>query len=426
MPANNLLVAACILFTGATYADIDDWASLLNLQIPKKTTFYAIQSSYLIPVVDVMYKEQQEKLLEGLRTQNILKKGVHLSEDGRNDSPGFSAKYCTYSIMDDSTNQVVHYELVQVTEAASSVGMEPIGFKRGLNSLLEMGIDIDVMTTDRSPSIRKIMRVDYPQIHHEFDIWHVVKGFFKKLLSVSKKKENVDLQPWIKSICNHLWYACASCNGDPEVLTAKWKSLLHHICGEHTWEENGRQQTCAHDDLTHDQQRRKRWLRKESTAFRTLSTLVLHPNLLKDMRQMALFKHTGNLEVYHSVLLKYCRKNLHFHYSSMTARSQLAVMDHNENVNRQQATTSSGVPRYNIVFPKQIKDWLARKIYEPTTQNFRDELLQRVHERRSDPTVLFKDPSSQVSLPDIPCNIATKPKPDKEAAIAKHVSRFSK
>lgn len=125
MPANNLLVAACILFTGATYADIDDWASLLNLQIPKKTTFYAIQSSYLIPVVDVMYKEQQEKLLEGLRTQNILKKGVHLSGDGRNDSPGFSAKYCTYSIMDDSTNQVVHYELVQVTEAASSVGMEP-------------------------------------------------------------------------------------------------------------------------------------------------------------------------------------------------------------------------------------------------------------------------------------------------------------
>lgn len=85
MPANNLLVAACTLFTGATYVDIDDWASLLNLQIPKKTTFYAIQSSYLIPVVDVMYKEQQEKLLEGLRTQNILQKGVHLSGDGRND-----------------------------------------------------------------------------------------------------------------------------------------------------------------------------------------------------------------------------------------------------------------------------------------------------------------------------------------------------
>ncbi len=56
--------------------------------------------------------------------------------------------------------------------------MEPVGFKRGVNYLLENGVDIEVMTTDRSPSIRQIMRVDYPQIHHEFDIWHVVKGMY--------------------------------------------------------------------------------------------------------------------------------------------------------------------------------------------------------------------------------------------------------
>lgn len=94
MPDNNLFVSACTLFTGATYTDIDDWAKLLNLQLPKKTTFYAIQSSYLIPVVDVMYKEQQDKMLEALRMENILHKGVHLSGDGRND------RYCkcTYKL----------------------------------------------------------------------------------------------------------------------------------------------------------------------------------------------------------------------------------------------------------------------------------------------------------------------------------------
>lgn len=81
----NLLAAACTLFTGATYIDIDDWAALLNLQIPKKTSFYAIQSSYLIPVVEIVYKEKQEQMLEGLWMQNILQKGVHLSGDGRSD-----------------------------------------------------------------------------------------------------------------------------------------------------------------------------------------------------------------------------------------------------------------------------------------------------------------------------------------------------
>lgn len=63
-----------------------------------------------------------------------------------------------------------------MTEASSSVAMEAVGFRRGLNYLLERGVEVEVATTDRSPSIRKIMREDYKEIHHEFDIWHVVKG----------------------------------------------------------------------------------------------------------------------------------------------------------------------------------------------------------------------------------------------------------
>lgn len=85
MPTNNLLVSACTLFTGATYSDIADWASLLNLQIPKKSSYYAMQSSYLIPVIDFAYKEHQAKRMEHLRMQNVLQKVVHLSGDGRSD-----------------------------------------------------------------------------------------------------------------------------------------------------------------------------------------------------------------------------------------------------------------------------------------------------------------------------------------------------
>lgn len=57
MPENNVLTAAATLFTGATYTDIADWAGLLNLQLPQKTTYYNIQSSYLIPTIDETYKK---------------------------------------------------------------------------------------------------------------------------------------------------------------------------------------------------------------------------------------------------------------------------------------------------------------------------------------------------------------------------------
>uniref|UniRef100_A0A671R2S6 Uncharacterized protein n=1 Tax=Sinocyclocheilus anshuiensis TaxID=1608454 RepID=A0A671R2S6_9TELE len=272
-------------------------------------------------------------------------------------SPGFSAKYSTYSLMDDASDKIVHFELVQVSL------YETIGLKRGLTKILENGIKVDVLTTDRSPSIRKIMRVDYPFIQHEFDIWHVAKGLLKKLLSLSRYKDIRDLHPWIKCICNHLWYSCSSCGGDPDV--------------KHSWTQDGMQHRCLHSDLSPEQQRRKRWINNDSHAYHTLETIVLNKGLLNDLSQMALFNPT---EV------------VHFHFSSMLARTQLAILDHNENVQRKQATT--------------------RPVITCDTS-------------QSACKYCFKDRSSHVTLSSLPANIATKPKPDKQEAILKHQSRFS-
>ena len=54
----------------------------------------------------------------------------------------------------------------KVTEATSSVAMEAKGFRRGLNELLfTEGLDIDLITTDWAPLIRKIMQEEYQQIY---------------------------------------------------------------------------------------------------------------------------------------------------------------------------------------------------------------------------------------------------------------------
>lgn len=76
-------------------------------------------------------------------------------------------------------------------------------------------------------------------------------------------------------------------------LTKKWQALLHHICGVHRWEEDGEQKTCQHGDLSPEEQRRKRWLQKDSPAFKTLASFVLDKRLMQDLRHVALFKHTG-------------------------------------------------------------------------------------------------------------------------------------
>lgn len=62
-----------------------------------------------------------------------------------------------------------------------------------------------------------------------------------------------------------------------------------------------------------------------------------------------MLSHTGELEVFHAALLKYCPKRQHFSYMGMKERAHLAIMEHNENiVKRSQATTSTGVFREKI------------------------------------------------------------------------------
>lgn len=54
---------------------------------------------------------------------------VVLVGDGRCDSPGFSAKYCTYTFMESGTGCVIDTVVVPVTEVNNSNGMEKEGFE---------------------------------------------------------------------------------------------------------------------------------------------------------------------------------------------------------------------------------------------------------------------------------------------------------
>ena len=80
MPENNLVSSAAILFTGTTQTEITEWADLLNLQLPAKTTYYTLQSTYLIPVVYEAYNEMQEEVMSNLR--EITSKGGHIDIGG--------------------------------------------------------------------------------------------------------------------------------------------------------------------------------------------------------------------------------------------------------------------------------------------------------------------------------------------------------
>jgi len=87
------------------------------------------------PAVHTTYVRQQEAAIEYLRCNQL-----HLSGDSRCDSPEYSAKYATYSLMDSATDLILQYSLVHVSKTSSSVVMEKEGLRHYLDRLLAQGV----------------------------------------------------------------------------------------------------------------------------------------------------------------------------------------------------------------------------------------------------------------------------------------------
>jgi len=196
----NIRLSAAVLFSANTFAKIAEYFRLADIQWIGKTRFYSFQKKYLAGVGNEAYTKEKAILLNMLNQKGPCR----LCGDGRCDSPGHNAKYMTYSLLDQETNNIISMSVTQVTEAGNSNNMEKKGFIKVLNELKEK-IEIKQITTDRHKQVRKYLRENEEEIDHQFDLWHFCKNIRKKLSATAKKKSCALLNDWIKSICNHLW-----------------------------------------------------------------------------------------------------------------------------------------------------------------------------------------------------------------------------
>ena len=111
----------------------------------------------------------------------------------------------------------------------------------------------------------------------------------------------------------------------------------------------------------------------------------------------------------------------------MTARTQLAALDHNANTGRQQARAerggNEGEPRYKFVYPKQTKDWVAKPLMEKTTRDHLKPIVEAIVQRKKQNV---NERSAGIDTIHLSKNIAATPRPSREALIAKRTSRFAK
>ena len=109
MPWGNLRCAAAILFSGSSVSQIITLSKHLTLPLFSHHTFNKLQKCYLVPAIVETWRTQQSAMLSDIAGHHLVVGG-----DGRCDSPGFSAKYGSYTVMDLQRQRVIDVQLVQV------------------------------------------------------------------------------------------------------------------------------------------------------------------------------------------------------------------------------------------------------------------------------------------------------------------------
>ncbi|XP_048114993.1 uncharacterized protein LOC125304619 [Alosa alosa] len=143
----------------------------MQLQIFQYDTFRRHARNYMEPAIVHKWKmDQQSHFQHQLHLGGV----VAVGGDMRADSPGHSAKFGSYTLMNLESNTIMDIQLVQSNEVGGSYHMEKEGLKRCLDHLESNGLKVDYIVTDRHPQIQKFLRER--SVTQFYDVWHFEKG----------------------------------------------------------------------------------------------------------------------------------------------------------------------------------------------------------------------------------------------------------
>jgi hypothetical protein len=427
-PAGNISVAATIILTGNSYSKMHAFANCLGLQFLSRDTCNVYQKEAVYPVIQEAWREEKARM-----TALVGEKPVFLSGDGRCDSPGHCARYGCYTFMVTSSDddriegKIIECQLTDIAEEGikNSQHLEPEGMRRGLDNLLYTdGINVAILTTDRHVTISSILKKEYDFICHQFDIWHLVKSVQKKLTAACRSKGGEGLQAWRQSVTNHLWWSASTCEGKEQLLREKWFSILQHIQNRHEWTGCEFFHKCCHERLSRRDQKDVMWLKPDSAAFHTLQKIVTDKNLLKAFPQITEFCHTGSLEIFHSMMLKYCPKRQHFPHAGMKARYYLAALDWNlqDHVRRVPESPSD----IAVVYSKRRGEFVVRMKNRRDRKEATSEMSAQLLEKVIDLYINKREVDQMETPSNLRPRIAKQQKPDTVEQFSTYRTRFSK
>ncbi|XP_076150069.1 uncharacterized protein LOC143133954 [Alosa pseudoharengus] len=373
MQAGDFLLSTNILLSGNNYGKVSLLFKFMNMGMVNPNTFCTIQDTYCVDAVKEYWEERNTEAIRRLQGKDVVVLG-----DGRNDSPGHCAQYCSYTTMELYTKEIIHVATIDKRHTSwNSNIMEKEGFIQTVDKL-SREIKLVEICTDAHIQIGALMNPDKGKykdlgIHHSLDMWHGAKNLAKKLAAAGKVKGQSILLHWLKDIVNHFWWCCKTADTKEQFL-ALWIGICHHVCNIHTWQMG----SCQHSDLGEG----KEWIERDSKSHKALVDIVFNKRWLKDVHKYLRFRSTADLESFQNHVQMYASKRFAFTPPVYEARVLLAALDYNFHCNRPTRTTSEGKQIFRRLYNKHARRYSLYALKSEKTYEYISELQGKIINKR--------------------------------------------
>lgn len=170
---SSVLLASSVLVSGNNFEKVSLLAKGMNLKYVSSSFFSRMQSLYALPSITDLWSRVKEVVWKVFQNDVLV-----ICGDGRMDSPGFSAKYCVYTMMEHYLNIIINVEVVDKREAGgTSTLMEKMGCKRLLERLMT-NLKLGEFVSDASRVIMKMVRELKGTFIEQFNITFVISLIF--------------------------------------------------------------------------------------------------------------------------------------------------------------------------------------------------------------------------------------------------------
>lgn len=226
MQSGDFMLSTNILLSGNNYTKIALLLKFMNMGVVAKSTFFSIQDVYCVDSIKDFWQQTRKNILARLKEKDH----VVILGDGRMDSPGHCAQYCTYTTIEQESRDTVHIVTIDKRQTnRNSVIMEKQGFIKTMDALLQK-TPVKEVVTDAHRQITALLdptRGKYRQwgLHHSLDIWHAAKNLAKKLKAAGSIKKQSAILQWLRHIVNHFWYCCKQATTE-EKFKIMWHGVL--------------------------------------------------------------------------------------------------------------------------------------------------------------------------------------------------------